>query len=105
MDGEEEQLSGVVAFSNNLFGSIAMMDINIDNRTALAQQPFVRDRMHGTSGNTIEYTKPARFSSIQQSIDSGMMAWGADYAKSVPLPSNKNAGSINTWTIQVRYNE
>jgi hypothetical protein len=46
--------------------------------------------MHGARCNTIEDAKPTRFASGQQPVDSGMMAWRSNDAKSISITTHKN---------------
>ena len=59
VNGKEEELCGIVVFSDDFFGPVPMMDIKVHNRATLAKQSLVGYGMHGTSCNAVEDTKSA----------------------------------------------
>jgi hypothetical protein len=59
MNGKEKQFSRILTFSDNFFCTVAVVYINVDNRTSLAKKTLVRNGVHCTSRNTVKNAKPA----------------------------------------------
>jgi hypothetical protein len=64
VNGKEEKLTRIATPSNNFFGSITVVNVDIDNGTTIAEKTIIGDRVQCTSSDIIEYTETARLSSF-----------------------------------------
>mmetsp|Transcript_2726 Transcript_2726/g.3753 ORF Transcript_2726/g.3753 Transcript_2726/m.3753 type:complete len:243 (+) Transcript_2726:745-1473(+) len=90
VDREEEEFGRVVTTLDNFFRPIPMVNINIDNCTSLTHETFVRNGVQGAGSNIVEDTEPTRFSTRQETLDSGMMSWWTNDTKRIPMPSDQD---------------